>query len=122
MRACNPITIVLEWFVHNTYSLGTVIAGLSVVAFFGSGFIILIGLCGYAIAKAVENARLARKYHELQNQPAPSMPTGGYTLVYKEGRATKTAFVQGTTEAEALLSATRQLNIRYDRIVSLTKN
>lgn len=81
-----------------------------------------LGLVGYCIARMLENARLAAKYRALQNQQTPSMPVGGWTLTYKEGRSTKSIVVPGETEAEALTTATRQLNIRYDRIVSLTKN
>lgn len=74
----------------------------------------------------VREHRLANQYRELlrlhkEGQNAP-LGKGKWTMVYKEGGATRTIFLEGRSEAEALQSAVAKHMVRYDKIVSLTSS
>lgn len=82
--------------------------------------LLVFGICIRILWWVVENAELARLYRAGQTGGGGPPQVGGFVLVYKEGRAKKSTWVPGNTEAEAMAEALK-LNIRYDHIVSLTK-
>lgn len=61
------------------------------------------------------------KLHEYLKTQKPIVSSKGWTITYKENRATKSVTVDGVTEAEAMQRACREHHIRYDRIISMVK-
>lgn len=109
------------------YSTPQVAAGLFIVAF----WVVIIASIGLLFLKAAMCIYLdhhdARKYRELLKLAESSKTSGAstvshWTMVYKDGRATKTLHLPGATESEAMQRALKSHQISFDRIVSLTKN
>jgi hypothetical protein len=80
--------------------------------------LVVIGLPLFLIW-VISNAIQASQYRALVR--ASSGANTGYTVVYKTGRKTERADLNGATEGEAMLDLVKK-NISYDKIISLTKN
>lgn len=87
---------------------------------------LLLLLFGVAclIPWVVREHRTANRYRqllELAKEGKHESVNSGWLLVYKEGKAQKTLSLDGATEQEAMAQATRIHQVRYDKIVSLTR-
>ena len=80
---------------------------------------IVIGLPLF-ILYMIRNSLQAAKYRSLMNKRKEEIKTG-YSVVYKIGRKMETVEVDGITEGEAMQDLIKK-GIRYDKIISLTKN
>lgn len=96
---------------------GAILLALTIMSFMALVMLTVLWLICRAVLKLKENARLAALY--TAGQQMPSGPS--FTLVYKEGKKQLSVHILANTEQEALAQAFKH-NIRFDKVLSLTKN